>query len=123
VLQLEDARRRRKRRNVGKEERPCPDYLDPQELRDALAWGKANGYALEELMYAWERVKTWAHGKGAVKVDWVAAMQNAVLGGWGRAGYGNWLERRKRPPRTITPELIEELVAKREAWCEEHPEP
>jgi hypothetical protein len=113
IVPLDPAKRRGKRRNIGKGERPCPEHFDAQELNDLLKWGMTENYALEELIYGFDRVKNWARGKGEQKVDWVAVTQNAICMGWGRAGYANWLARRKRPPRTITPELIERLVAER----------
>jgi hypothetical protein len=113
VVPLDPRRRRGKQRNIGKNERPCPEHFDSAELRDLLKWGMGGKYALEELIYGFDRVKNWARGNGAMRVDWVAVTQNAIMGGWGRAGYGNWLARRNRSPRTITPELIEQLVEER----------
>jgi hypothetical protein len=113
VLPLDPRKRRRKAKRTLGEKCPCPERLSPGELEDVLTWGMTHGYALEELEYGWQRVKNWARGSGAMRVDWVRVLWNAMLGGWGRAGYGNWLARRKRPPRTITPELIERLVAER----------
>ncbi len=111
VLPLDQAKRRRQRRKG--EECPCPERFNPVQLAQLLTWGMRNGYALEELVYGWERVKNWAWAGGALRIDWVAVTRNAITGGWGRAGYANWLARRKRPPRTITPELIERLVEER----------
>ncbi len=111
VLQLDE--RRRKRREAKERETPCPERLNPEQLESVLNWGMRNGYALEELIYGWERVKNWAKGGGATRIDWVATMRNAVMGGWGRAGYANWLERINRTPRTLTPTLIEMIVEQR----------
>ena len=83
-------------------------YADWREIEHTLA-----RYGATSFVYGWENVQDWAKGGGAVRVDWVAVTRNAIKKGWARAGYGNWLARRKRPPRTLTPELIEKLVETR----------
>jgi hypothetical protein len=113
VVPLDPGRRRGKSRNIGKDERPCPEHFDAVELRDLLKWGMGEKHALEELVYAFERVKNWARGRGILRVDWVAVTENAIAGEWGLKGYDKWLVRRNKVPRTITPELIEQLVEER----------
>ncbi len=115
VLQLDE--RRRKRREAKERETPCPEHLSPEQLAELLDWGMRNGYALEELIYGWENTQDWAKGGGVTKVDWVATVRVHIKKGWARAGYANWLSRRKRPPRTLTPELIERLVETRREEC------
>ena len=114
VLQLDGHRRRKRRaKRPKREECLCPERFNPHELRLILIWGMNNGYALEELIYGWEMVKDYAKSGGVMKVDWPATLRVHIKKGWARAGYANWLARRKRPPRTITPELIEKLVGER----------
>jgi len=117
VLKLDGYRRRRSR--PRSEAGPCPEKFSPDELQRLLAWAMRSGCSLDEVQFAWQSVRLWWETRQEPRANWVAVTMNAIRHGWGLRGYQRWHEKRGRASRTITPELIEKLVAQRREWIAE----
>lgn len=65
----------------------CPERLDPEDRESLLAWARTKDFNESEVRWAFNAVKDWSQSKGERRVNWVAAVRNAMRDGWGLKGY------------------------------------
>lgn len=65
----------------------CPERLDPEDRESLLAWARSKDFNESEVRWAFNAVKDWSQSKGERRVNWVAAVRNAMRDGWGLKGY------------------------------------
>lgn len=66
----------------------CPDRLSDHAMGLMLDWSSPRGLTIDQVEYAWERVRDWSRSKQLKRTDWAATLRNAIAKGWALEGYG-----------------------------------
>jgi hypothetical protein len=65
----------------------CPEKLSDHQRDLAFAWAERNGFTREQLAFAFQSLRRWSAANGKKRVDWYAALQNAMYKGWVLEGF------------------------------------
>jgi len=71
-----------------------PARLSIKEIRRLFRLASQHGYTIEQVEWATTVVRSWATSNQRKRHDWVAVINNALMMGWGRAGFPDFAKRR-----------------------------
>ena len=91
-----------------------PARLSIKEIRRLFRLAAKHGYTIEQVEWACLVVRNWATTNQRKRADWVCVINNALMMGWGRAGFPDFAKRRNLcgMGTRITARTVEDRIAK-----------
>lgn len=94
---------------------PCPEHLAPADLCRLLELAAADGFRLEEVVFAWEQTMDWWERCREPRAQWHLVCRNGLRSGWALRGFRQYALRKGiTTMRELSPERIKRLVARQE---------